>query len=412
MQPPSGKFIAQLFFVPLLIVSVLVCFTLAIRWWAGSAWSPNDYLSKIDDPNPDVRWRGLENLAQVLLRDDQLSSDPRFALELAERLRQALDSNLKEEKALVDRLGQSPQAERDRQINALEPQRNRLLYLSECLGDFMLPLGAPILSEMAVAQVGSDPKTVFERRRHALWALVSLGKNLKRFQDLHENRRIKVLAALEDEAAGSTANRLELAQKSLDYLSGSRMGSLELLGVDRAITRCAEDDNPFLREISALALSFWQGTPAEDQKLNAVLARLDRDDGHGEEILTRYRDEEKQANAPVTKTPGLTVSFNATVALARRGSDKVRPGVLKKMLDQSYLMNNLLIRSRHGKEAPDVSLVAKTMEAALQAVAELHRRRPDRDLSELYPSLDEAAHSSNTALRVEAERTMHALERK
>ena len=229
---------------------------------------------------------------------------------------------------------------------------------------------------------------------------------------MHENRRIKVLAALEDEAAGSTANRLELAQKSLDYLSGSRMGSLELLGVDRAITRCAEDDNPFLREISALALSFWQGTPAEDQKMNAVLARLDRDDGHGEEILTRYRDEEKQANAPVTKTPGLTVSFNATVALARRGSDKVRPGVLKKMLDQSYLMNNLLIRSRHGKEAPDVSLVAKTMEAALQAVAELHRRRPDRDLSELYPSLDEAAHSSNTALRVEAERTMHALERK
>src|ERR1700676_4619494 len=100
VQPPSGKFVAQLFLVPLIIVSVLVCFTLFIRWWAGSARSPGDYLSKLDDANPEVRWRGAEDLAQVLLRDDHLASDPHFGLEIAERLRSALKANFAAEKSL------------------------------------------------------------------------------------------------------------------------------------------------------------------------------------------------------------------------------------------------------------------------------------------------------------------------
>ncbi|HEV3084694.1 MAG TPA: hypothetical protein VGY66_33335 [Gemmataceae bacterium] len=409
VQPPSGKFIAQLFLVPLLIVSVLVCFTLLIKWWAGSAWSPEEYLAKLDDPNPDVRWRGAEGLAQVLLRDDHLASDPRFALELAERLRRTLQTNLADEKAALDRLRQSQPAERDREMNRLQPERDRLLYLSACLGNLILPIGAPVLSDMAVAPEGSDPKAVFQRRRYALWALVSLGKNQKRLEELPESRREQVFAMLEEEAAASPGSRQELAEKTLNYLRGSHKDSLESLGVDKALTRCAEDENPFLREITALALNFWEGTGPENEKMNALLAKLDRDNGHGEDILNRYREEDNQAEIPETKVPGMTISFNATVALAHRGSDRVRLGVLRKMLNEPYLRENLLLRSKDGQEKADESLIAKVMEAALQAIAELHRKRPERSLSDLYAAIEEVTQSSNAALRVEAKRTLQAL---
>jgi hypothetical protein len=409
VQPPSGKFIAQLFLVPLVIVSVLVGFTLFIRWWAGSARSPGDYLAKLDDGNPDVRWRGAEDLAQTLLRDDHLASDPRFGLELAERLRQALKANIAQEKALGEPTRQGARPERDRDNSVLEPERDRLLYLSACLGDLVLPVGAPVLSDMAIAQDGGDAKFVAQRRLRALWSLVSLGKNVQRFDALSESRRQQVFTMLEEEAAAGNTERRELAQKCLDYMRGSHKGSLELLGIEQAFTRCGEDQNPFLRSVTALGLNFWEGTPAESQRMNALLARLDRDNGRGEDILDRYREEDKQEQMPVTKTPGLTISFNATVALARRGSELVRLGVLRRMLDRSYLAENLLIRSKDGHEEPDVSLVSKTIEAALQAIADLHRKHPERDLATLYPAIEEVARNSDTGLRIEAERTLKAL---
>jgi hypothetical protein len=105
----------------------------------------------------------------------------------------------------------------------------------------------------------------------------------------------------------------------------------------------------------------------------------------------------------------MTISFHATVALAHRGSDRVRLGVLRKMLDEPYLRENLLLRSKDGQEKADESLIAKVMEAALQAIAELHRKRPERNLSDLYPAIEDVTHSSNAALRVEANRTLQAL---
>ena len=37
--PPSGKFIAQLFLVPFLIVTLIVCFLLTINWLVGGAYA-------------------------------------------------------------------------------------------------------------------------------------------------------------------------------------------------------------------------------------------------------------------------------------------------------------------------------------------------------------------------------------
>src|SRR5262249_39997978 len=115
VQPPSGKFIVQLFLVPFIIVAAVVGFLLAFNWLVGSGHAPEQFLRKLDDSNPDIRWRGAEELAQVLLRDADLASNPKFGLDLADRLRQAVQSNTAEEKALAERLRSQPKSELETQ---------------------------------------------------------------------------------------------------------------------------------------------------------------------------------------------------------------------------------------------------------------------------------------------------------
>src|SRR5207244_6408731 len=90
IKPPSGKFIAQLFLVPLLIVLGIMglFFTLRGLFGIGGPRTAEQCFHTLDQANPDVRWRAAQDLAQVLPRDDMLASDPKFALDLADRLRQ------------------------------------------------------------------------------------------------------------------------------------------------------------------------------------------------------------------------------------------------------------------------------------------------------------------------------------
>src|SRR5262249_4739711 len=92
VKPPSGKFIAQLFLVPMLIVIGILglFFTMRSLFGLGGPHTAEQFLHNLDQTNADVRWRAAQDLAQVLLRDDKLASDPKFALDLADRLRQTL----------------------------------------------------------------------------------------------------------------------------------------------------------------------------------------------------------------------------------------------------------------------------------------------------------------------------------
>src|SRR5581483_369054 len=158
-------------------------------WLFSGAWTPEDYLAKLDDPNPDVRWRGAEYLGQMLLRDDNLASNPKFGLDLAERLRQTLDSTANAERGLADSLRRQPKAELLRESKALEPARDHVLYLGSCLGNLTIPVGAPILSRSAVTQDGAEARVLTRRRWQALWALANLGENRKRFERLWPARQ-------------------------------------------------------------------------------------------------------------------------------------------------------------------------------------------------------------------------------
>lgn len=80
------------------------------------------------------------------------------------------------------------------------------------------------------------------------------------------------------------------------------------------------------------------------------------------------------------------------------------------MLDDNYLRNNFVLRPRNGgPDRPNEEVVGQTLTNALTAVAELHKRRPDMDLSTLKPAVDALAASGNPDLRSEAEKTKLAL---
>jgi hypothetical protein len=123
----------------------------------------------------------------------------------------------------------------------------------------------------------------------------------------------------------------------------------------------------------------------------------------------------KSAAPPVpsgrASRPGWEIQYTAAVALARRGSDEVKNhfGVLQEMLDEQQQLINSKTKLPDGREVANEQTARSTVINALKAVAELHRRKPDMDLSELDPAIQKLTQSENPVLRNEAERTRLAL---
>ena len=111
---------------------------------------------------------------------------------------------------------------------------------------------------------------------------------------------------------------------------------------------------------------------------------------------------------------GVEIRYKAVEGLARRGSESVvkRFGILEEMLDEDRQKEIFRIQPKSGKETADETLVTSTVRGALRGITELHRKKPDLDLSSFDPAIDKLLHSSNPELRAEAERTRIALNRK
>src|SRR5690242_15387323 len=146
VAPPSGRFIAQLFLVPGLIVAVAVFIILGSNYLVRSSHTAASLLRDLDSENPEIRWRGAHELAQVLKRPESLAlaSDPKFALDLAERLDQAIAELRKAEKAAREDLDKAEkeyagrgekltQGQRDSVWRKLANPRNHVLYLTACM---------------------------------------------------------------------------------------------------------------------------------------------------------------------------------------------------------------------------------------------------------------------------------------
>jgi hypothetical protein len=409
--PPTGRFIVRLFLVPFLIVSAVVCFLLLVDWLVTGKRNPQDYLNKLDNENLDIRWRGAEELAQVLLRDDGLATNPRFALDLTERLQREFQ-NLGNMKTQASR-SRPKQGEFVDSADDGFRENQLLYYLSACTGNVLVGVGAPLLGQIILDTRANDQPAVMLRRRQALWALAKLGENLKRFDRLPTERQTSILAALGHESLRHD-DRGSWAKAALNYANDPGNGHLASLGIDRVFDEASRDPDPFLRELVAYALNFWEAAPAERTQIESILDRLSYDDGQGEDAAAPWSigADNQIASHTISKSPGLRIRFNASVALARRGSDKVRPAILRQMLDEDGLGNSFTIRLEDGKEVTDEALVAATVSAALGGLAMLHETRPEKNLADFHPVLHKLEQSANKDLSAEATQTLQAIRTK
>lgn len=281
VEPPSGRFMAQLFLIPLLIVSVVVLLVLGSHYLVSERRTPAHYLRELDNPNLDIRWRGAHELAQVLKRPESLAlaSDVKFALDLAERVSQETAELEKAVQATAAQIAQLPQEEKDAAWRKLGDRRNYALYLIATLGDFTVPVGAPLLMDIGMQPNGPDLKGSTLLRRRAVWALANLGENVKRYRTLSADKKEAVVATLVKESKGSTP-RAAWARTAHDFVTRGKP-----LGVDAALEKIAGCDDPYTRALVAHAFNFWDGPRAEP-----TLLKLARDDGWGVRVEITEND--------------------------------------------------------------------------------------------------------------------------
>jgi hypothetical protein len=280
VTPPSGRHIVQLFLVPGLIVAGAVTVLLGFSWLASGSRSPEQILKNIDSTNADIRWRAASDLAQVLKRDDKLAADASFGLRLAEKLVKALDELDKTEKAEqaipFDEAHKSERAEAHKNLVA---QRSYVQFLAACLGNFSVPVGAPLLCDIAKNGRGADEKLHAHVRRQAVLALATLGDSRKRFDKLTDEQKAEARRQLEAEARSSNADTSKWAETALGSMDGKSLGVID------ALAECAKEPNDiFLREQVAHALGFWEGDAREQKVAENTLLSLAGDLGQGKRI--------------------------------------------------------------------------------------------------------------------------------
>lgn len=281
VAPPSGRFIAQLFLVPGLIVFFVVLLVIGINYMFVGGQKPDEFLLRIDSDNADIRWRGANDLAQVLKRKEsvKLRSDVGFALDLCERLDKASKALEADEEAIAtaQKLKESPNPYRK-----LDAQRNFVNFLAASLGDFNFPAGAPVLCDIVAKDEGPDVVNGATRRRLALWSLANLGDSMKGYKALKPDEQALILARLRNEQNSPSEVRRKAAKNALKILNEfPDAKDPELIAVDQTIDVASKAQDQYLRELTAYSLNFWDGPLAE-----SILLRLTGDSGFGTLVKT------------------------------------------------------------------------------------------------------------------------------
>ena len=282
VKPPSGRFIAQLFVIPGFIILVVVLLFLASAMWVKREREPDYFLRQLDSENLDIRWRGAADLAQILKRPEPATlrwkADPNFAFELADRLDLAFNDLLEEEKKIGAEVAASTDKDKNLLWRKLSDRRKLVIYLGAALGEFHFPVGAPTLCAIVKHDSSADLEGNTRQRRLALWALMNMGENLKGFGKIPAERRDAIIVELQQESA-KPGKHAAWADTALYYIDKSALPSdrmKNVVKVDETLAVCADADDRFLRQLTAMALNFWDGEKAE-----ATLLKLSQDRGQG-----------------------------------------------------------------------------------------------------------------------------------
>jgi len=286
VQPPSGRFIAQLFVIPGLIIFVVVILFIASTFLVRHEREPAHFLNQLDSDNADIRWRGASDLAQILKRPEPATlrwkADPKFALDLAERLDLAFRRLLEEEKTVGGQIAASTDKDKLLLWRKLRDDRDHVYYLTGAVGEFHAPVGAPVLCAILKHDGSPDVKGNLLRRHKAMWALINMGENLKGFANIPTEQRQNLLAVLKEEASANAGARAGWARTALFYLDKTALASGGMQGVvkvDETLVATADADDRFLRALTAMSFNFWDGENAE-----ATLLKLANDTGRDTRI--------------------------------------------------------------------------------------------------------------------------------
>ena len=227
VQAPSAGFLLQLFFIPLLIVLIIVCVWGAFSWIVNLGSDPKDLVKDIKAMH-DASWQRAYRLSDLLRNPeyDYLKEDRPLAMELADVLNQEI------ERARMD-----------------ENRINLRIYLCKAIGEFRVPEVATALVRAATTERQLEELAV---RRTAVEGLAVLASNVKAEQ-LRSNPAVveALLAASRDHDEGD--QRIARAD-----LRASAAFALGVLGGQPALDRLArmlDDSYPNARYNAATGLA-------------------------------------------------------------------------------------------------------------------------------------------------------------
>ena len=187
VTPPAAGFILQLFFIPLVIVSIIVLVWLTFSWRAHAGSDPKALVRDLRKQN-DGRWQKALTLAD-LLRNKQyehLKHDAELAAEVANVLDTELDAERYDEQRIKLRV-----------------------FLCRVLGEFRVSDGLPALVKAATLE--RDPAET-DVRRSAIEALALLSKNLGPEKIRDNEEAMQALKQGASERAQRTGDKQRLAE--------------------------------------------------------------------------------------------------------------------------------------------------------------------------------------------------------
>ena len=222
VEAPTAGFILQLFFIPMIIVSIIVVVWLMFSWMAHMGSNPKDLVKQMKKGDK-VAWQRAGILADLLQdpRKEHLKRDAQLAGELSSALQQQIKAGQKEQHQIKLRI-----------------------FLCRALGEFHIEQVLPGLLEAASVERDSsniDPPdtkeekrklTEIDVRRSALEAIAVLVKNVGP-EKLADNQKLLDVLVSTSKERGDPA-RDEHQRRELRSTSAYVMG---ILGSEEALAR-------------------------------------------------------------------------------------------------------------------------------------------------------------------------------
>ena len=157
----------------------------------------------------------------------------------------------------------------------------------------------------------------------------------------------------------------------------------------------------------------WTGTDEQNRRIEKRYWKNFRptDKGEGEDEQSQLAGTDPSGTIAVTKRPGRKVCYNATIALARRGSDKTRVDLLEEMLNEDQLREVFRLRNQNGQEQPDeAAVIGGCPQHACKASAEMQKHNTKLVTASLREAVKMLSSNKNPAIAKEAKQTQLALD--